>query len=70
VEDDDLAEFELPRQIERLKGFSQACVEDTKAIKERITAWQDYAQAIRLACEDEHRLWQLLAYNRGLSTGN
>jgi len=36
VEDEDLAEIDLPQQLTALKRISEGCIEDTKAIKEKV----------------------------------
>jgi ABC-type polar amino acid transport system ATPase subunit len=37
--------------LEKLKLISEKCVEDTKAIKVKVDAWGEYAEAIHNACE-------------------
>jgi hypothetical protein len=55
VEDDDLAEIELPDLIDELRSVSTECIEDTQCIREKMVAWQEYAVKMRKACEDQTR---------------
>jgi hypothetical protein len=61
VDDDDLAQFELPRQLQKLRKISQSCIEDTLAVKEKVKLWEEHVKKIRLACEDENRRLHLPA---------
>ncbi|KAK3358445.1 hypothetical protein B0T24DRAFT_540422 [Lasiosphaeria ovina] len=53
TEDEDLAELDLPEQLAALKRVSNDCVEDTKAIKEKVAAWSQYAGLVYQACVDK-----------------
>jgi hypothetical protein len=56
VDDEDLAELELPRQLQKLQRVSKTCILDAKDIKEKVEMWKTYVQNIRKACEDEKRV--------------
>lgn len=60
VEDAEIAELCLPDEIATLKRFSRSCIEDTKAVRDRVTDWQDFAKLIHLACSDKEgkEQWQ------------
>lgn len=53
VEDDDLVEMDLPDQLAILKRISQACTQDTKAIRAKVGEWGEYAKAIHRACVEK-----------------
>ncbi|KAK4183819.1 hypothetical protein QBC35DRAFT_83550 [Podospora australis] len=53
VEDPDLAELDLPRQLEALKRVSESCVTDTREIKKTFDAWKDFATRVYGACVEE-----------------
>jgi hypothetical protein len=55
IEDDEIEEITLQRQLHNLEKISQRCVDDTNAIKEKVAAWKDFVVKIRVACEDENR---------------
>lgn len=57
VEDEDLAEIDLPEQLAALKRISEGCIEDTKAIKEKVGAWGDSAKSIYNACVDKDGMY-------------
>jgi hypothetical protein len=50
VDDEDLAELDLPEQLAALKTISEQCVEDSRSIKEKVDAWGEFARAIHNAC--------------------
>ncbi|KAH8897995.1 hypothetical protein GQ53DRAFT_818244 [Thozetella sp. PMI_491] len=66
VEDEDLAELDLPEQLAALKRVSSDCVADTKAIKEKVDAWSKFANDIHKACQDQD---QTLGRNQTDLTG-
>ncbi|KAI1490361.1 hypothetical protein F5X96DRAFT_679156 [Biscogniauxia mediterranea] len=53
VEDDDLVELDLPDQLAILKRSSQACMQDTNALRDRVGEWGEYAKAIYEACVEK-----------------
>ncbi|KAK4164124.1 hypothetical protein QBC43DRAFT_238193 [Cladorrhinum sp. PSN259] len=53
VEDPDLAELDLPNQLEKLKRVSESCVADTRDIKASVDAWKDFATRVYSACVEE-----------------
>ncbi|KAK3368005.1 hypothetical protein B0H63DRAFT_490135 [Podospora didyma] len=53
TEDEDLAELDLPDQLAALKRVSNDCIEDTKAIKEKVAAWSQFAGLVYQACVDQ-----------------
>jgi len=54
VDDEDLAELDLPDQLAALKRISQDCIADTKAIKEKVDDWSQFANAVFQACTDQN----------------
>ena len=50
LDDEELAQVDLQRQLDRLKKYSQECVKDAAQVKGKFALWQDYAMQIRLAC--------------------
>ncbi|KAI1820728.1 hypothetical protein F4861DRAFT_542653 [Xylaria intraflava] len=53
VEHDDLVEVDLPERLAMLKRSSQACTQDTKAIRALVGEWAEYAKAIHRACVEK-----------------
>ncbi|KAI1636452.1 hypothetical protein F4809DRAFT_609608 [Biscogniauxia mediterranea] len=53
VEDDDLVELDLPDQLAILKRSSQACMQDTNSLRDRVSKWSEYAKAIYEACVEK-----------------
>ncbi|KAI0145525.1 hypothetical protein GGR57DRAFT_294914 [Xylariaceae sp. FL1272] len=50
VEDPEMAEFELPDHVARLKEISTTSVDDIKAVKRKFDAWAEFVRAIHKAC--------------------
>ncbi|KAH7121635.1 hypothetical protein EDB81DRAFT_872900 [Dactylonectria macrodidyma] len=53
VDDEDLAELDLPDQLAALKRVSKDCIDDTRAIKEKFDAWSQFANSVYIACVDK-----------------
>ena len=56
TEDEDLAELDLPDQLAALKRVSNDCIEDIRAIKEKVAAWSQFAGLVYQACVDQDRM--------------
>jgi hypothetical protein len=55
VEDDDLAELDLPEQLATLKRISTSCIKDTTELKKKVDDWGKFAKSIHKACVDGDR---------------
>ncbi|KAI8721477.1 hypothetical protein NCS52_00289200 [Fusarium sp. LHS14.1] len=53
VDDEDLAELDLPDQLAALKAASTDCISHTVAIKENVDAWRQFATLVHRACVDQ-----------------
>ena len=60
VDDEKLAKYDLQRQLDVLKKFSEDCVKDAEDVQKKFSAWQDYALEIRLACTEADGMTTLL----------
>jgi hypothetical protein len=53
VEDEDLAELDLPDQLATLKRISTSCIKDTQELKAKVDNWGAFAKSIHTACVDQ-----------------
>ncbi|KAI8677687.1 hypothetical protein NCS55_00486100 [Fusarium keratoplasticum] len=53
VDDEDLAELDLPDQLAALKAASNDCISHTVAIKEKVDSWRQFATLVHRACVDQ-----------------
>lgn len=56
VDDEDLAELDLPDQLAALKAASNDCISHTVAIKEKVDSWRQFATLVHRACVDQDGL--------------
>ncbi|KAE8441671.1 hypothetical protein EG329_004592 [Mollisiaceae sp. DMI_Dod_QoI] len=52
VQDDDLAELDLPEQLATLRRMSTSCIKDTTDLKTKVDDWGKFAKYIHRACVD------------------